>query len=36
MYGGEYGGILLGLGLCLVLAVVFAGYHMWLAQNKQT
>jgi NADH-quinone oxidoreductase subunit A len=25
MYGGEYGGILLGLGLCLVLAVVFAG-----------
>ena len=25
MYGGEYGGILLGLGLCLVLALVFAG-----------
>jgi NADH-quinone oxidoreductase subunit A len=25
MYGGEYGGILLGLGLCLVLAIVFAG-----------
>ena len=25
MYGAEYGGILLGLALCLVLAVVFAG-----------
>ena len=25
MYAGEYGGILLGLGLCLVLAIVFAG-----------
>lgn len=25
MYGAEYGGILLGLGLCLVLAIVFAG-----------
>jgi NADH-quinone oxidoreductase subunit A len=25
MYSGEYGGILLGLALCLVLAIVFAG-----------
>ena len=25
MYGAEYGGILLGLALCLVLAIVFAG-----------
>jgi len=25
MYSAEYGGILLGLALCLVLAIVFAG-----------
>jgi len=25
MYSGEYGGVLLGLALCLVLAIVFAG-----------
>lgn len=25
MYAQEYGGILLGLSLCLVLAIVFAG-----------